>query len=81
MADKTTTEYVLQIKADFIDGDDRTISIENPSTAESIGAQIYELQTYFQTHNIIIGDKNGAAFKSFAYANRVTKNRTVLDLS
>lgn len=81
MADKTTTEYVLQMKAEFMDGDDRMISVENPSEAESIGAQVYELQTYLQNHNVIIGDKNGAAFSQFRYANNVIKTKTVLDLS
>ena len=81
MADKTTTEYVLQMKAEFIDGDDRMISVENPSEAESIGAQVYELQTYLQNHNVIIGDKTGAAFSQFRYANSVIKTKTVLDLS
>ncbi len=81
MADKTTTEYTLQLKAEFIDGDDRTISVENPSAADSIGAAIYQLQTYLQNHSIIVGDKTGAAFSQFRYANKVTTERTALDLS
>lgn len=80
MADKTTTEYVLQMKAEFADGDDRTISVEDPTAVESIGAQIYELQTFLQNNSVIIGDKAGAAFTRFAYANKVTKTRTELDL-
>ena len=80
MADKTTTEYIVQLKAEFADGDDRTISISNPTSAESIGAQIYSLQTFLQSTNALIGDKAGAAFTQFRYANKVTKTRTVLDL-
>ena len=80
MADKTTTDYSLQLKAEFADGDDRTISISNPTSAESIGAQIYALQTFLQTTNALIGDKAGAAFTQFRYANKVTKTKTILDL-
>ena len=80
MADKTTTDYVLQISAEFADGDTRTLSVENPNSAESIGAQVYELQTFLQNNGVLIGDKAGAAFSRFAYANKVTKTKTVLDL-
>lgn len=80
MADKTSTDVVLQMKAEFADGDDRTISVNNPSTAESLGAAVYSLQSYLQNHNVIIGDKNGAAFTQFRYANKVTKTSTELDL-
>lgn len=81
MADKTTEETTLQIKAEFADGDDRTISISNPSTADSLGAAVYSLQSYLQNHSVLIGDKNGAAFTQFRYANKVTKTQTELDLS
>lgn len=80
MADKTTTEYVLQMKAEFADGDDRTISVENPNTAINLGAAVYSLQSFLQNHSVIIGDKNRAAFSQFRYANNVTKTRTELDL-
>lgn len=80
MADKTTTTYTLQMSAEFVDGDTRTISVEDPNSASSIGAQIYELQTFLQNNSIIIGDKAGAAFSRFAYANKVTKEKTELDL-
>ena len=80
MADKTTTEYTLQMSAEFADGDTRTLSVDNPSSASSIGAQIYELQTFLQNNSVIIGDKAGAAFSRFAYANKVTKEKTELDL-
>ena len=81
MADMTTTEYTLQMSAEFADGDTRTLSVDNPSSASSIGAQIYELQTFLQNNSVLIGDKAGAAFSRFAYANKVTKTKTVLDLS
>ncbi len=80
MADKVTTDYTLQMKAEFADGDDRTISVENPTSAESIGAQVYELQTFLQNNSVLIGDKAGAAFTRFAYANKITRTKVDLDL-
>lgn len=78
--DKTTTEYTLQIMSEFADGDTRTLSVDSPNSAESIGAQIYELQTFLQNNSVLIGDKAGAAFSRFAYANKLTKTKTELDL-
>ena len=80
MADKVTTDYTLQISAEFADGDTRTLSITDPSSVTSIGAQIYELQTFLQNNSVIVGDKAGAAFSRFAYANKVAKTKAVLDL-
>lgn len=80
MADKVTDEFILQISAEFVDGDTRTISVSDPSSAESIGAQVYELQTFLQNNSVLIGDKAGAAFSRFAYANKVTKSKVELDL-
>lgn len=81
MADKTITEYTLQMSAEFADGDTRTLSVENPNSAASLGAQVYELQTFLQNNSVLIGDKAGAAFTRFAYANKVTKMKTELDLT
>jgi len=81
MADKVTTEYTLQIMSEFADGDTRTLSVDSPNSAESIGAQIYELQTFLQNNSVLIGDKAGAAFSRFTYANKISKTRTELDLS
>jgi len=78
--DKTTTEYTLQIMSEFADGDTRTLSVDSPNSAESIGAQIYELQTFLQNNSVIVGDKAGASFSRFAYANKLTKTKTELDL-
>lgn len=80
MADKTTTTYTLQVLAEFADGDTRTLNVDAPSTADSIGAQIYELQTFLQNNSVLIGDKAGAAFSQFRYANKVTKQQTEFDL-
>lgn len=81
MADKTTDEYSLQMSAEFADGDTRTISVSDPSSAESLGAAVYSLQSFLQNNSVIIGDKAGATFTRFAYANKVTKRKTVLDLN
>lgn len=80
MADKTTTTETVQIMAEFADGDTRTLSIENPSSAESIGAAVYNLQTFLQNNSVLLGDKAGAAFSRFAYANMLIKTKNVLDL-
>lgn len=81
MADKVTTDYTLQLMSEFADGDTRTISVDSPNSAESLGAQVYELQTFLQNNSVIIGDKTGAAFTRFSYANKITKTRTVLDIN
>lgn len=81
MADSTYTDYSLQMLAEFADGDTRTLSMDNPNSASSLGAAVYSLQSFLQNNSIIIGDKTGAAFTQFRYANKVTKNKTVLDIS
>ena len=81
MADKISTTYTLQMMAEFADGDTRTLNVVNPNTAvESLGARVYELQTFLQNNSVLVGDKNGAAFSRFSYANKVEKTQTVLDL-
>jgi len=81
MADKTSTTNTVQLFAEFADGDTRTVNVDNPSSADSIGAAVYELQTFLQNNNVLIGDKAGAAFLRFRYANNVIKTKTVLDLT
>ena len=80
MADKTSTTYTLSVLAEFADGDTRTLNIDSPNSADSIGAQLYDLQSFLQNNSVLIGDKAGAAFTQFRYANKVTKNQTELDL-
>lgn len=80
MADKIVESTSVQVLAEFVDGDTRTLNIDNPSSAESIGAAVYELQTFLQNNNVLIGDKAGAAFSRFRYANKVTKTQNILDL-
>ena len=80
MADRITTTETVQIMAEFADGDTRTLSIENPRSAESIGAAVYNLQTFLQNNSVLLGDKAGAAFSRFAYANMLIKTKNVLDL-
>lgn len=81
MADKTVTDYTLKMVAKFADGDTRTLTVDDPTSADSIGAQIYELQTFLQNNSVIIGDKAGASFTAFDYANKVQKTQSILDLS
>lgn len=83
MADKTTVIKTLSMVAEFADGDDRTITVDNPdnSNAASLTAAVDSLGAYCQTNQIFLGDKTGANFTKFRSAKVVTKTKTVLDLS
>ena len=80
MADKNVTSQTLSMLAEFADGDTRTISVDDPNSSESLGAAVYDLQTFLKSNSVLIGDKAGAAFTQFRYANKVTKQQTILDL-
>ena len=75
MADTTKTSKQLKLVAGFVDGDDRTIAIDNPKddiTAEEIQA--------LPAESAIVGDKAGAAFKQWKSAAIVETTVTTLDL-
>ena len=80
MADKTTHTSTLQVVAEFTDGDDRTINLENPNTAINLAQGVKNLETYTKTNQVIVGDKTGAAFKEFKSATIVDKTVTTFDL-
>lgn len=80
MADRNVTSYTLSMLAEFADGDTRTINVDDPNSSESLGAAVYDLQTFLKSNSVLIGDKAGAAFTQFRYANKVTKQQTILDL-
>lgn len=78
MADIVKTSTVLALVAEFTDGDDRTITIDNPAnnlTAQRINA----LNTY--ASGVLIGDKDSAAFQRFKSAKTKTVSTTYLDLT
>lgn len=78
MADIVKTSRTLQLVAEFVDGDDRTISVDNPIsglTAERINA----LNAY--ASGVLIGDKEQSAFQRFKSAKTKTISTTYLDLT
>ena len=80
MADKITQTKTLQMVAGFVDGDDRTINLDNPNTAINLAAGVVNLGNYCKTNQVIIGDKAGAAFKEFKSAKVIDKKVTKFDL-
>lgn len=80
MADKTITSSTLQVVAGFVDGDDRTINLDNPNTAINLAQGVKNLETYTKTNQVIIGDKAGAAFKEFKSATIIDKTVVKFDL-
>jgi len=80
MADKVTQTKTLQVVASFVDGDDRTINIDNPNTALNLAQGIVNLGNYTKANNIILGDKAGADFKEFKSAKIINKKVHKFDL-
>lgn len=80
MAHITSSAESLKIENLFVDGDTRTITLKNPRSNIS-NADITELQTFMQHHNVIIGDKYGGTFGRIESVNKVTEYKTYLDLS
>ena len=80
MADITKTKGTLQLVAEFTDGDDRTITVDNPK-ATLTAAAINAVATYAKNNNILIGDKAGADFSRFKSAKKIAQTTKYLDLS
>lgn len=78
MADKVKTTKQLKIVAGFSDGDERTISYENPRS-DITAADIKALDSL--AAGVIIGDKYGAPFSTFKDAGIAETTRVELDLS
>ena len=77
MSDKITTSKTLKIVAGFSDGDERTISIENPR-ANVAAADIKALDSL--AGGVISGDKYGAPFITFKDAGIYETTKVVLDI-
>ena len=78
MSDKITTSKTLKIVAGFSDGDERTISIDNPS-ATVTAAAISALDSL--ASGVLIGDKYGAAFTKFKDAGIYQTTTMYLDIA
>lgn len=81
MADVTVQKNVLTLTAAFTDGDDRTITLDNPTAAIASGdsvasATIKDLSDFIRHNQVILGDKAKADFTRIGAA-KVTKGTTV----
>lgn len=79
MADKVTSVSELKLKTVYYDGDDRTLTVDNP--IDDISAtQIKELGSFMKETQPILGDKTGAAFVGISTAKVVSQTKTDFDL-
>lgn len=78
MADKVKQSYQLKLVAGFADGDERTISYDNPKPNVT-AAEIIALNDLAK--GVLIGDKYGAEFSIFKDAEIVTTTQIDLDLT
>ena len=80
MADKITTTNKLCCVSEFVDNDDRTLTLDNPKANVS-AAQIKAVEAQIKAKNLLIGDKAGADFLRFKSARKETRIHTDYDLS
>ena len=80
MADVIKTRGVLQLVAEFTDGDDRTITLDDPSISLTASA-INNVAAFAKTNNLILGDKAAAGFTRFKSAKKVATTTRYLDLT
>lgn len=78
MADVTKTSKILALVAEFTDGDDRTLNLDNPKNNVT-ASEINALNAY--ASGVLIGDKEQAAFQRFKSAKVKTTSVTYLDLT
>lgn len=80
MADVIKSTSTLQIVAEFVDSDDRTLSLDDPKLDIS-AAQINSVAAYIKDNNLLIGDKEGASFARFKSAQKISQTTRYLDLT
>lgn len=80
MADMQKTTETLSILCVFVDEDTRSITLKDPK-ATITSAEISTLNSFMQTNNIIVGDKEAATFGRIKTVTRVTKQEYQLDLT
>ena len=80
MADVIKTTSTLQLVQAFVDGDDRTLSVDNPRS-DLAAADIQALSDYIKANNLTVGDKNGADFSRIKSAKKVSQTTRYLDLT
>lgn len=80
MADVIKTRGTLQMVAEFTDGDDRTLSLDNPR-ADISATEINTLSKLIKDNQLILGDKTGADFTRIKTAQKVNQTTRYLDLT
>lgn len=72
MADSVSSVSSLLIETLFVDGDTRTITIKNPTDNLTMN-DFADLSSWLSNNQVLIGDRNGAAFSKIKQArNRST---------
>ena len=79
MADIVKTASLLNIECVFLDGDTRTITLKNPRSNVS-SSDIENLETFMETNQIIIGDRDSSDFRKIKKAVKRNTTTTYLDL-
>ena len=84
MADSVKTTRTIDIECLFMDGDTRTIKLQNPkATIET--SEITALNTLIlnggNSTSLLIGDRTGADFYRINTVTKITENVTTLDLN
>lgn len=79
MADTVKSSLALNFECVFLDGDTRSITIKNPRRNIS-ESEIENLETFMQTENIIIGDRDSSDFRKIKRAVIIDTTTTYLDL-
>ena len=79
MADIIKMASLLNIECVFLDGDTRTITMKNPRGNIS-SSDIENLETFMQTENIIIGDRDSSDFRKIRKAVKRNTTTSYLDL-
>ena len=80
MADTVKSASELKVVFDFYDGDDRTLTLQNPKS-NLTATQVKAVGTLAASTNPIIGDKGGAAVVGIKSATKKIKTVTYLDLA
>ena len=79
MADTYKSTYAIKIKFGFVDGDTRTINLDNPKNNLQ-ASQIHELSNFIKNNNLLIGDKYGADSNGILYADIIESTKITLDI-
>lgn len=80
MADVTKTSKQLKLVANFADGDDRTIAIDDPKT-DLTKDDINDADFVKSAAEVLIGDKAAAGFTNWKSAKIVENSTVYLDLA